>query len=84
MLKVQVKLVAKELTPGFENGEFHAKNGATVRDVLALCAERNEVAFPSENHCRLMYPLYNGKPLTLDAALSQDGTLHICRIAMGG
>ena len=81
---IQVKLIARELTPGFDNGEFRAESGVTVKDVLALCAKRHKAAFPSEDLCKLMYPLYNGKPLTLDSALSQDGTLHICRIAMGG
>jgi len=84
MLTIQVKLVARELTPGLENGEFRAKSGATVRDVLALCSARCEAAFPSDNLCRFMYPLYNGKPLTLDSPLSEDGTLHICRVAIGG
>ena len=84
MLAIQLKLVAKELTPGFENGKFNIENGATVRDLLALCADRCGAAFPSETHLKLMYPLFNGKPVTLDKELTQDGTLHICRIAMGG
>ena len=83
-MRVQLKIVAGELVPGVENVELDLEGGATVREFIELCANRCGGALPSENLFKLMYPLFDGKPVTLDSALTQDGTLHICRIAMGG
>ena len=83
-MRIRLKIVARELVPGVENVELDIEGGATVRDFIELCASRCGGALPSENQYKLMYPLFEGKPVTLGTALTQDGTLHICRIAMGG
>ena len=84
MLKIQVKLVAQELAPGIENGEYQIDSGSTVRDLVTLCANRCSVSEPSEQKLSKMYHMFNGKPAMLETVLTQDGTLHICRIVMGG
>jgi len=84
MLTVDVKCVASELTPGLVDGEYNIEDGATVRDLIALCAEKcGVVPVPPENFA-FMFPLFNGKPLTVDGAITKDGILHICRIVLGG
>ena len=84
MLTVNVKFVAKELAPGIESGEYSVEDGSTVRELIVLCADRCGVPAPSEKSFELMYSLFDGKPATLDGALTKDGTLHVCRVVMGG
>ena len=83
MLTLHVKFVANELTRGLINGEYSVADGSTVRDVIAECERQCNVTVPPGNF-KMMSPLFNGKPATLDSVLTQDGTLHICRIVMGG
>ena len=83
MLDIRVKFVANELTVGLENGSYAAPEGVSVRGLIAICEERCGVVVPTENF-KLMYPLFNGKPVKLDSLLTQSGTLHLCRIVMGG
>jgi len=83
MLVVDVKFVAHELVPGLVNGEYSIEDGATVRDLLAVCENQHGTVVP-ENNYKYMYPLFNGRPLTLDSAITQNGTLHLCRVVIGG
>ena len=83
MLDIRVKFVANELTPGLENGNYQAPEGSTVRELIAICEEQCGSAVPEENFT-LMYPLFGGKPVTMESKLTKDGTMHLCRIVMGG
>ena len=83
MLNIDVKFVARELTPGLENTAFATESGTTIRHLIELIAEQNGVSIPENNFARL-YPMFNGKPVAISNALTQDGTLHVCRVAMGG
>ena len=83
MLTVNVKFIAGELTPGLVNGTYEIEDGATVRDVISMCENLHGVTVPEKNF-RFMYPLFNGKPVTLDRAITVDGTLHLCRVVTGG
>jgi len=83
MLTVDVKFVANELTPGLENGEYKVKAGSSVREIIAVCEDQYGVVVPPDNF-KMMYSLFNGKPITLDGKVTVDGTLHICRVVMGG
>ena len=83
MLDIRVKFVAAELTVGLENGSYQAPEQTTVRELIAICEAQCGSVVPEENF-KLMYPLWNGKPVKLDTALTQSGTLHLCRIVMGG
>jgi len=83
MLTVDVKFVANELVPGLVNGEYSIEDGTTVRSLLATCENQCGATVPEKNF-RFMYPLFNGKPVRLDSAITQNGTLHLCRIVLGG
>jgi hypothetical protein len=83
MPTVDVKFVANELTPGLVNGEYCIEEGITIRGLISLCESRSGISLPPENF-KLMYPLFNGKPASIDSAITKDGTLHICRIVVGG
>ena len=83
MLTIDVKFVASELTPGLTDGEISIEDGATVRELILQCASQRDTSVPPDNFA-MMYPLFNGKPLTVDGALTKDGTLHICRVVLGG
>lgn len=83
MLTVDVKFIAYELAPGLQGGVCDAEDGSTVKDLLALCECRSGVSIPDKNF-RFIYPLLNGRPLTLDSAITESGTLHICRVVTGG
>ena len=83
MLNVDVKFIAYELVPGLDGGEYSIDAGATVRDLLAVCENRCGVVVPEKNF-EYMYPLFNGRPVTLDSAISENGTLHLCRVVTGG
>lgn len=83
MLVVDVKFVAYELTPGLASGEYPIAEGATVRDLIALCEKQCGASVPEKNF-KSMYPLYNGRPVMLDSAITENGTLHLCRVVTGG
>jgi hypothetical protein len=83
MPTVNVKFIAYELTPGLESGKYDIADGSTVRDVISLCENQCGASVPPDNFKRL-YPLFNGKPVTLDHTITKDGTLHVCRVVMGG
>jgi len=83
MLTLHVRFVASELTPGLENGEYCIADGSTVRDLISFCEKQCGVSIPLKNF-KMMYPLFNGKPVTLDSVITKDGTVHICRVVMGG
>jgi len=81
--KVHVKFIADELAPGLTNGDYAVTDGATVRDVITLCEQQCGATIP-QNNFGFMYPLFNGKPIALDGMITKDGTLHICRVVLGG
>ena len=83
MLVINVKFVANELVPGLVNGEYTIEDGSTVLDLLAVCEAKCGASVPEKNY-KFMYPLFNGKPVSLDKALTEDGTLHLSRVVMGG
>ena len=83
MLTVDVKFVANELVPGLEGGEYDIEDGTNVRGLLAVCENQCGVTVPEKNFM-FMHPLFNGKPVRLDSAITQNGTLHLCRIVLGG
>ena len=83
MPTLQVKFIAGELAPGLKNGEYEIPDGLTVREALAVCEKVCGALIPKENF-KLMYPLFNGKPIQMSNAIDIDGKLYICRIAMGG
>ena len=83
MLNINVKFIAHELVPGLIGGEYSIEDGATVRDLLAECETRCGATVPEKNF-EYMYPLFNGKPVTLESTITQNGTLHLCRIVLGG
>ena len=84
MINIMLKFVAQELTPGFTNGEITIESGMAIRELISYYADKNSLSVPSENQYKLMYPLFNGKPAGLDSVLEKDGTLHICRVSIGG
>ena len=83
MLDIHVKFIASELVPGLESGEYSVADGVTVRDLLAVCEKQCGATIPEKNY-KSMYPLFNGKPTQLDSVLTTNGTLHLCRVVMGG
>ena len=83
MLTVDVRFIAFELTPGLKSGEYRIEDGATVLDLLALCEKECGASIPERNYEHL-YPLYNSSPVRLETALTESGTLHVCRVVMGG
>ena len=83
MLRIDVKFVANELVPGLVSGEYSIEGGSTVLDLLALCENHCAATIPEKNFT-YMYPLFNGKPVTLVTQLTENGTLHLCRVVTGG
>ncbi|MCL2124650.1 MAG: hypothetical protein FWH33_01520 [Oscillospiraceae bacterium] len=82
-LTIEVKFIATELVPGLTNGAYAVADGSTVRDLLAECERQCSAHIPEKNY-KNMHPMFNGKPVTLDSELTQDGVLHLCRTVMGG
>jgi len=83
MLTISVKFIASELTPGLASGEYSIEDGLTVRELISMCENLGGVTVPDKNF-KSMYPLFNGKPIPLDGGLTQNGTLHLCRVVTGG
>jgi hypothetical protein len=83
MPTVDVKFIANELVPGLENGKYDVEDGLSVRGLLALCENQCGASVPEKNY-KYMYPLLNGKPVTLDSTITEDATLHLCRTVSGG
>ena len=83
MLTVNAKFIANELTPGLKSGEYHVEDGSSVLDLLKKCESLCGATVP-EQYFKLMYPLYNGRPVSLESAITESGTLHLCRIVVGG
>ena len=65
------------------SGEYRVEEGTTVLDLLKTCESASEASIPEKSYKHMCY-LFNGKPLTLDSAIKESGTLHLCRIAVGG
>ena len=83
MLTINAKFVANELVPGLANGEYSIETGSTIRELLDVCESLCDAAIPVKNF-NLMYPLFNGRPVSLDKPLTENGTLHLCRVVTGG
>ena len=83
MLTIRVKFVASELAPGLTDGEYNIEDGSTVLNLLKLCESACGASVPPKNF-DFMLPLFNGKPVMLSSAITEDGTLHLCRIIAGG
>lgn len=83
MLNVKVRFVAQELAPGLENGVYEVPEGSTIRELLAICEEKNDVEIPAQNF-KLMLFMLDGKNAVMDAAITENSTLHVCRIIIGG
>ncbi len=77
------KFVAYELAVGLSNGTYQIPENATVRELLAICEEQNKTKIPAES-MKLMLFILNGKNATLDTPVTKDGTLHVCRVIVGG
>ena len=83
MLTVDVRFIADELTPGLVSGEYSIEGGSSVRDLLAVCETVCGIGVPETNF-KFMYPLFNGRPVSLDSEITDSGTLHLCRVVLGG
>lgn len=83
MLNVRVKFVAAELAVGLSNGDYHITENATVRQLLRVCEEQSNSTIPPEN-MKLMLFILNGKSAMLETPITKDGTLHVCRVIIGG
>ena len=83
MLTVNAKFIASELVPGLCSGEYEVEEGSTIRGLLAICEKQSGSVVPEKNF-KYMYPLFNGRPVSLDSEINQSGTLHLCRVVSGG
>jgi len=83
MLNVNVKFISKELTPGLSDGEYSIGEGSSARDILMHCENVCGASIPEKN-LKLLCLLFNGKPVTPDKAITEDGILHVCRMITGG
>lgn len=83
MLNVRVRFVAYELAVGLANGVYQVPENATIRELLAVCEEQNKATIPSES-LKLMLFILNGKNAMPDTPITQDSTLHVCRVIIGG
>lgn len=82
-MTIDVKLIATELAPGIESGTYNIEGGSTVRDIIEHCGAVSGTSVPEGNY-EFMYPLFNSKPVTLGSTITENGTLHVCRVVMGG
>jgi len=83
MLTIELKIIATELMPGLKGGTYSIGDGSTVLDLLVVCEKENGLPIPEANF-EYMYPLFNSKPVRLETALTENGTLHLCRAVAGG
>jgi len=83
MLTINVKFVASELTPGLVNGDYSIEDGSSVLDLLRQCESVCGASIPEKN-LPYIYPLFNSRPVRLEAPLTDSGTLHVCRVVVGG
>ncbi|MCL1828064.1 MAG: hypothetical protein FWG32_01060 [Oscillospiraceae bacterium] len=83
MLTIHVKFVVSEFSPGLISGDYNVADGSSVRDLISVCQNRCGVSLTPEN-TDLLYPLFNGKPVSLDSLLTENGTLHLCPVLVGG
>ncbi|MCL2392303.1 MAG: hypothetical protein FWC66_06810 [Oscillospiraceae bacterium] len=83
MLTINIKFIAAELTPGLVGGEYSIAQGATVLDLLNHCASVCNTEVPEKN-LQYLYPLFNSRPVRLETELTENGTLHFCRVVVGG
>ena len=72
-----------ELTPGLTSGEYSIGEGATVLELLRKCGEDCGASIPEKNYTNI-YPLFNGRPTRLDSVITENGTLHVSRVVIGG
>ena len=83
MLAVNIKSVAGELAPGLVSGEYETTEGSTVQSLLEQSASKCGAAINPNNY-KFMLLLFDGKPIQLTDKITKSGTLHLCRIVVGG
>jgi hypothetical protein len=83
MLTISVKFVANELTPGLVSGDYSIEDGASVLDLIKKCEVECGATVPEKN-LQYLYPLFNSRPVRLENMLTESGTLHVCRVVVGG
>jgi len=83
MVTVNVRFIANELTPGLVSGEYRVGEGSSIRELLSVCESACGVSIPEKN-LKFLFPLFNSRPVTLDNVINMDGTLHLCRVVVGG
>ena len=83
MISIDVKIIAKELMPGLVNGVYNVNDGITVSDLLTLCEKECGVSIPEWNY-KHIYPIFNGIATNLETAITESGTLYMCRTVVGG
>jgi len=83
MHTINVKFVATELAPGLNNGNYNVDDGTSVMALIKQCEEASGATVP-EGCLKLLYPLFNSKPVRLETPLNESGTLHFCRVVLGG
>jgi len=83
MLTINVKFIATELTPGLISGDYDIEDGSSVLDLYRLCEKASGVKI-SEKNLQSLYSLFNSRPVRLETPLTENGTLHVCRVVLGG
>ena len=83
MATISIKIVAKDLLPGISDGDFEIREETTVSELLRAYGDACGAALPEKN-LALLYFLLNGKPVEASREISASGTLHVCRVIVGG
>ena len=63
--------------------QYQIEDGKSVLDLFKVCEEKSGATIPEANYKNL-YSLFNSRPVRLETPLTDSGTLHVCRVVLGG
>ena len=82
-MKIQVKFVCCPEMGDMKNGIYEVPEGATIRDLFAVCEKENNVHFSPELYDQLMF-LADDKSAFFGTVLDGVKTVHMLGVALGG
>ena len=82
-MKISVKFSCPEVLGGLKSGVYEVAAGVTARELLAAC-EKDCNFKVDEKHLKWLLVVANGRQVSWNTVLSDDGSVAFLRGALGG
>lgn len=82
-MQLEVRFLCPELVGKVNSGIYTVADGATIRDLVAVCLRESDVVL-EEGFEKWLVFLADGKPATWDTKLDRIKKVHVLRAVLGG